>query len=165
MTLLRRETSQASMASPHTVAVLRRTDGTWSPVTEGEAVLPREPIRLYAADTSWSVHFRLEDGAGNVLLDQAAGRRLAYADGWLDIAAPVQEGTYTAYAVDSDWPWAFPRHEVSVGFRVSASAPEPIPPPPPPAGGGPLEWLREGRNVLILLAVVAVILYVPKPRR
>ena len=155
--------SQARMASPHTVSVLRRSNGDWITVGFGDLVQPGEPIRLFSSDlTSGYLVFRLEDSTGRVILEQSVGVNLQLR-GWLDITAPMAEGSYRVFSVSSDIPFIQrPRHEISTTFVVSAKA---KPPPSAPEDGGILEWLKEGKNLLIALIVLAVILYIPKPRR
>lgn len=155
--------SSAYMLSPHTVSVLRRSNGDWTVISFGASVQPGEPIRLLSTDLrSGYLVFRLEDADSRVILEQSAGVNLAL-KGWIDIAAPQTEGMYYVYAVSSDVPFIQrPTHEIWTSFRVSEEAPAP---PGPPGDGGPLDWLKEGKNILILLVILAFIVYVPKPRR
>ena len=120
----------------HSVSVLRRTNGSFTPIGVGDAVTPGEAVRYYAQDVMFAtvpVEFVVLNAQGEVVFRFEAKSIAFTGKAWVDTAAPLQEGPYTLVAHAQSVPFLGLTHEATTSFRVSADAPEPIKPPP---GGG-----------------------------
>lgn len=120
-------------ALTHSVSVLRRTNGSFTPIGVGDAVRPGEAVRYFAQDVMFAtvpVEFVVLDAQGEAVFRFEAKSIAFTGKAWVDTAAPSREGPYTLVAHAQTVPFLGFTHEASMPFSVSAAAPGPISPPP-----------------------------------
>ena len=148
----------------HTVAVERRADGATSPVFSGEAVRPREAIRLSVNNAMWGnvefsitdVHFPPKVLFGPISVNIPPQGGYAY----VDTHAPDQEGAYYALAFTG-----LGGHAERMLFRANEAArtaPSPLPPPQEsgvfPRLIGPGGLIPEAKDLALAVAVLVGLL-------
>lgn len=141
----------------HTVAVLRRSGDTFSPINSGDTVCLGEPIRYRANGVKFGgqVRFVVTDSIGSrTLLDQEAGVQLLSGDAWLDTVAPQDAGDYKFDAHARTYPFLPFSHIAQIGFRVNKDC---TPPPKPPPKS---DFLKDIKGILIAAAVIVGIVLV-----
>ncbi len=149
--MMRHLRSTAELRS-HSVRVQRVSGGAYVDIKPGDKVYPGELIRLAAYGLVTMAQFRIEDSAGNVLMDQEVDMSFKF-QAWVDIPAPDSEGVYRVICSDSVVPFIRrPRHDATTEFVVSRDAGSP-PRKPDEGWGG---FLGNTKTLLIIGAVIAV---------
>ena len=153
----------------HTVALERRADGATSPVFSGEAVLPREAIRLSANNAMWGnvkfsvtdVHFPPKVLFGPIAVNIPPQGGYAY----VDTHAPDEPGAYYVVAYNDLAFTGLGGHEQRLLFRADEAAkpaPSPLPAPPEPSVFprlvGPGGLIPEARGLALAAAVLVGLL-------
>mgnify|MGYP001592762137 CR=1 FL=1 len=115
----------------HSVNVERRSDGEFSLLPVGGAVLPEEPIRYSSSGGALGSQVKLTvlNEAGRIVFEDSTKYNLS-GNAWVDTVAPQIAGRYKLRASTSIF---FVSHSKETVFVVSLDAP---PPPPPPGNGG-----------------------------
>ena len=149
-----------------TLVVQRLSSGQWVSIAEGQAVKPRETIRVLMSGAGQAAFgdpprvWIVQDATGEIVFDTRAGKELFGDQVRVVLSAPVDEGSYTVHG-DASTSIFGGRSRGETSLVVARAAPPP-PTAPPPKGSpfdifNPTKWGQLFQNTTTLLVVGGVV--------